>query len=44
MTPSTATNLGYDAVAMTQEERWKTSQVMCHGQGGLNERPFDGTS
>ena len=20
------------------------SQVMCHGQGGLNERPFDGTS
>ena len=43
MTPSTATNLGYDAVAMTQEERWK-SQVMCHSQGGLNERPFDGTS
>ena len=20
------------------------SQVLCHGQGGLNERPFDGTS
>ena len=24
MTPSTATNHGYDAVAMTQEERWTT--------------------
>ena len=24
MTPSTASNLGYNAVAMTQEERWKT--------------------
>ena len=22
----------------------KNVQVMCHGQGGLNERPFDGTS
>ena len=22
----------------------KNRQVMCHGQGGLNERPFDGTS
>ena len=22
----------------------ENSQVMCHGQGGLNERPFDGTS
>ena len=24
VTPSTATNHGYDAVAMTQEERWTT--------------------
>ena len=43
MTPSTATNLGYDAVAMTQEERWKTVRS-CVTVKGLNERPFDGTS
>ena len=24
VTPTTATNQGYDAVAMTQEERWTT--------------------
>ena len=44
MTPATQTHPGEDAEAMAQEECCKNVQVMCHSQGGLNERPFDATS